>query len=77
MPIYEYRCGGCEKVFEALRPLGDDGRELSCPKCGRKRPEKIFSVFAAASSHSSSGPGPCGQGGGGGGCAGTPFRSGN
>ena len=71
MPIYEYRCRKCETVFEALRPLGDDGRKLACPKCGVKAPEKIFSVFAASSSASSGGEG-CGNSAGA--CAGKPFR---
>ena len=47
MPIYEFRCKKCGETFEALRPIGDTGRKLSCPGCGTKAPEKILSVFAA------------------------------
>ena len=68
MPIYEYRCRSCEKVFEALRPMGDDGKKVECPKCGTLSPEKIFSVFSA-SSGTGSGEAACeGRGRGGGGC---------
>lgn len=48
MPIYEYRCRNCRHVFEALRRMDDDGKTLDCPKCGKRRPERIPSVFAAA-----------------------------
>lgn len=48
MPIYEYRCRKCHRVFEALRRMGDDGRSLRCPACGGRRAERVPSVFAAA-----------------------------
>ncbi len=47
MPIYEFRCGDCGAVFEAIRPMGDAGRELTCPECGSGAPEKLPSTFAA------------------------------
>ena len=47
MPIYEFRCKKCEERFEAIRPMGDTGRDLTCPECGAKSPEKVPSVFAA------------------------------
>lgn len=59
MPMYEYRCRACDRVFEALRPLGDSGKDLECPACGERAPEKILSVFA-----SPAGSGGCGGGGG-------------
>ncbi|MBN1541773.1 zinc ribbon domain-containing protein [candidate division KSB1 bacterium] len=65
MPIYEYRCRQCGAVFEALQPLGADGSELTCPKCGAPQPEKIFSAFAS-SGHDGGGAGArssCGTGG--------------
>jgi putative FmdB family regulatory protein len=46
MPIYEYRCRKCGEQFEALRPVGDNGKRLACPKCGAKGPEKQLSTFA-------------------------------
>ena len=32
MPIYEFECKKCGETFEALRPVGDTGSKLSCPK---------------------------------------------
>jgi len=59
MPIYEYRCRACDHVFEAIRPLGDAGQDLTCPTCGERSPERILSVFAARA-----GSGGCAGGGG-------------
>jgi putative FmdB family regulatory protein len=50
MPIYEYRCTECQRAFEAIRPVGDTGKDLGCPECGAKAPEKLPSVFAAGGS---------------------------
>jgi putative FmdB family regulatory protein len=68
MPIYEYRCRKCRHVFEALRPMDDDGSTLDCSECGARRPERIPSVFAAVtgksagSAHGGSGCGSCSRG---------------
>ena len=35
MPIYEYRCGECEQIFEEWQ-TGFEERELPCPVCGGK-----------------------------------------
>ena len=33
MPVYEYECGGCEKVFEVQQRIAD-GPLTACPDCG-------------------------------------------
>lgn len=33
MPVYEYECSGCEKVFEVQQRIADDPVE-TCPDCG-------------------------------------------
>ena len=33
MPIYEYRCGACEQVFEALQRVHDEPLD-ACRRCG-------------------------------------------
>ena len=45
MPIFEYKCGKCGVVFEALLPKAD--HRVSCAECGSKRVEKQFSTFSA------------------------------
>ena len=32
MPIYEYECSGCEKVFEVQQRMSDDPLK-TCPEC--------------------------------------------
>lgn len=68
MPIYEYKCGKCERNFEILQR---NNEKVVCPECGSKSLEKLFSVFASSSSSGSisggdgmpsSPPGPCGTG---------------
>ena len=32
MPIYEYKCKKCKKMFELLKPIGFKGK-VYCPVC--------------------------------------------
>lgn len=48
MPIYEYQCRSCTRQFDVLQKVDEDGRNLVCPDCGKKAPEKVLSVFSAA-----------------------------
>lgn len=43
VPIYEYECADCEKVFETL-VLGSE--RPKCPKCGGERLAKLMSASA-------------------------------
>jgi putative FmdB family regulatory protein len=54
MPIYEYRCKKCEKVFEKIQRVGGGGENLVCPHCGNKKVEKLVSGFSSKGSVSSS-----------------------
>ena len=49
MPIYEYRCRGCEKEFEKL--VIRSSQTIVCPHCESEEVERVLSVF----SHSSDG----------------------
>jgi len=60
MPIYEYRCRKCNKVFEKIQRVGEGGSRLVCPHCGEKKPEKLISGFSSQASVSSSSCGPVG-----------------
>ncbi|MBI2089520.1 MAG: zinc ribbon domain-containing protein [Deltaproteobacteria bacterium] len=46
MPIYEYRCLGCKKVFSFLVGVVADSGEPVCPKCGGKELQKLISRVA-------------------------------
>jgi putative FmdB family regulatory protein len=44
MPIYDYRCEGCNKIFELLVKASTTP---SCPACGSAQLEKLVSLPAA------------------------------
>ncbi len=46
MPLYEFHCPACDRVFEELRRVGDEGN-ASCPGCGATAP-RIVSLSAFA-----------------------------
>ncbi len=50
MPIYEYKCRGCGEAFEDYRPISATDEDVTCPKCGRKDPERVYSPFLSQNS---------------------------
>ena len=47
MPLYEYLCKKCQKVFEILQLSSRDGEEVKCPHCGSREVEKLLSTFGS------------------------------
>jgi putative FmdB family regulatory protein len=47
MPIYEFACPKCRKIYSFLSKRLNPDREPVCPKCGNKKLEKQMSQFAA------------------------------
>jgi putative FmdB family regulatory protein len=69
MPLYEYRCEACDKIFEAYKRLSDGTKEV-CPACGGNSSRVGISLFSARGSGSVSSSGSsCG-----GGSRRSPFR---
>lgn len=48
MPIYEFYCAGCHRVFNFLSRGIDTGRRPNCPRCDRKRLPRQASAFAVS-----------------------------
>lgn len=46
MPIYEYACSKCRKIFSFFSKRVDPGRVPACPKCGSRKMAKQVSRFA-------------------------------
>ncbi len=46
MPIYEFSCPKCRKIFSFLSKRLNPDRLPVCPKCGNKRMTKQMSTFA-------------------------------
>jgi putative FmdB family regulatory protein len=57
MPIYEYTCKKCNKIFETLVLSSDDVKGIQCPECGSEEVQKMLSSFTSGLS---AGPGPGG-----------------
>ncbi len=49
MPIYEYACRACGKVFEAFLLRRADEEEVACPACATREVERVISRPAALS----------------------------
>lgn len=47
MPMYEFKCQSCSRVFEELCRLDETGQNLRCPECGQTGAQRLISVFAA------------------------------
>ena len=47
MPIYEFACPSCRKIFSFLSKRTNPDRLPVCPKCGNKKLAKQMSRFAA------------------------------
>ena len=48
MPIFEYECDKCKKIFELLVRNNEDVQK--CPECGGKKITKLVSSFSASNS---------------------------
>jgi len=53
MPIYEYQCNQCGKIFEQLVFSFDEVETYCCPSCGEGDTCKVMSSFCCGSSESS------------------------
>jgi putative FmdB family regulatory protein len=55
MPLYEYKCRTCGKLFEMLRRMQDADFDLECPDCRSPKVERQISTFATGTCGSSRG----------------------
>jgi len=44
MPIYEYKCLECQKLFEVISTSCSDSQEVKCAKCGGTKVRKTISA---------------------------------
>ena len=47
MPVYEYYCGSCDGIFEALRPMTSSSAPAPCPVCANAGQRIMPTSFAA------------------------------
>ncbi|MBK6735097.1 MAG: zinc ribbon domain-containing protein [bacterium] len=66
MPLYEFTCTKCGKVFEELLSLAElEAGDLECPTCGAREVTRDLSTFATSGGEGGGGcrGGGCGTGG--------------
>jgi putative FmdB family regulatory protein len=61
MPIYEYACASCGRIFEKIQRVPEG--EFSCPSCGARAERTVSLTSAGASSGGGSTAAGCGSGG--------------
>ena len=47
MPLYEYRCGQCEKQFEATQSVYARVEDTECPHCHARAATRLLSSFSS------------------------------
>ncbi len=47
MPLYEYFCEKCDKVFESLGSMRESDAPTDCPKCGVSADRIMPTMFAS------------------------------
>ncbi len=47
MPLYEYRCGQCEKQFEASQSVYARVEDTECPFCRARQATRLRSSFSS------------------------------
>jgi putative FmdB family regulatory protein len=60
MPIYEYRCERCGKIFEEFEYAASDGKGRECPSCGSKETKRVISSFSPSGKSGDSSASSCG-----------------
>jgi len=53
MPIYEYRCEECGRIYNMLILRREETSRIRCPHCGGQKATKLFSPFAYHKSEAS------------------------
>ncbi len=53
MPIFEYACPGCRKIFSFLVRNPSARKKRRCPRCGSPDLKKVYSTFALVHSEDS------------------------
>ncbi|MGB9600347.1 MAG: FmdB family zinc ribbon protein [Myxococcota bacterium] len=53
MPIYEYKCEECNRIFEYLVRNLHDTENIKCEYCGSRKFKRVMSSYSAFGSSSS------------------------
>jgi len=53
MPVYEFKCGKCDHLFEVMGSYAEREKTQTCPKCGGTEVKPVISVVSVKSPSSS------------------------
>ncbi len=54
MPVYEFVCNACQKVFTKILTIAEhENEKIACPDCGSENVEQRWAVFYAVTSKKS------------------------
>ena len=54
MPVYDFKCGDCNKKFTLTLSITDRTRvKIKCPKCDSRKVEQLYSAVYAVTSKKS------------------------
>jgi putative FmdB family regulatory protein len=62
MPIYDYRCDDCGKVYDVFHKVKEIEEDIVCPSCESKKHTRLLSAPGISVGHSPDLP-PCADGG--------------
>ncbi|MGE0642175.1 MAG: zinc ribbon domain-containing protein [Nitrospira sp.] len=48
MPLYEYRCGQCDRQFEATQSVYARVEDTECPHCHARQATRLLSSFSSS-----------------------------
>lgn len=48
MPLFEYKCSGCNSKFEVLHKSLNNMENVECPECHSAEVKRLLSAFSAA-----------------------------
>lgn len=46
MPVYDYRCEECKKIYDVYHKGKEIAEDVVCPSCGSTKHKKLMSVTA-------------------------------
>jgi putative FmdB family regulatory protein len=62
MPIYDYKCGECGKIYDVFHKVREVEEDILCPSCGSVRHTRLLSAPSFNRGSQPEAP-PCATGG--------------
>jgi len=60
MPVYEYRCKECGKIYDVFHKVREIADDVECPGCGSRKYERLIAAPSIVMGGQSGGDAPAG-----------------